>query len=704
MKAPVQLILCTCDGQMALDPRAIQERLHLPQEPHLYRTLCRNEFYQLKGLIKESPGASILIGCEMEAPLFKEFLEEEGFQGRACFTDLREECFRVHEAYEANLKAVSLIRKGLGKLISPEHVIQEVEIDVGNEVLIYGDGDSCLSLASLIPPHLQPYVLIEEGFSDKKRGKFLQGNDFVVDAGRILSVNGRLGDYEVTIESKNPVDLIKCIKCRRCLEECPNDAIDTFYQVERSSCGDCQTCVDACMGVAAIDLHRKETREKVFDQVVILSSSFSIDAKIPPVGLHLFNGHNGTDLQKLALSLSSFQGRYRKEKLIHYKVHACGWGAFKKDGCMRCLEVCPVEALQKTEYGVQWDPIRCIGCGSCVSRCPNGSLTFQKPVAGEIRRDIYSLLSTSVGVAEGEGKRNKCFLLLGCERCGSATLKTMGEKGVSYPSSMLPLLLPSTALISEDHLLEAFRLGTAGVGVLRCHCIPIVPDSLQEAMGQSREILNAFGLEEDRVLFLEEKNVEDLAQRLTSFDEQFSPFTWEPGDKPLEVDGKREGVKAALEHFMQAIGREPGQVPAGAHSSFATLRVDKKRCTLCMSCVNACHPKALRAGGELPELRFLTWDCIACGLCENVCPENAVTLERGVLLNKKAFEEEILMQDEGVGCIECGKTFITRTALEKIQGALEGSPHFDGARGRLLKMCEDCRVLYLFGNDLEEVI
>jgi ferredoxin len=605
---------------------------------------------------------------------------------------------------EANLKAASLLRKAMGDgTASRDLGMQEAEIEVGNEVLICGDRESCLSFASLLPPRLQPYVLMEEGFSEETTNKFLQGNEFVVDSGKVLSIQGHLGDYQVAIAYTNPIDLIKCVKCRRCLDACPERAIDAFYQMNREVCGPCQTCVDACEDVGAIDLGRKTVQERVFDQVVVLGPSLSIDSKVPPRGLHWVKEPQQSDLKSLASVLASRVGLYRKRKQIHYRLSTCGWGGFKKEGCMLCREACPVAALKGTEKGIDWDPIRCMGCGSCVSRCPNDSLTFQRQPAKEIHQAIHALLSPLPGASNNGGQQSESCLLLGCERCGARKLRALGEKGIPYPASIRPLFLPSTARISEDHILEALRLGATGVAILRCDCIPVVPESLQEAIDQSREVLDAFGADGERIRLLEETEPEKLAQQLTSFAEGLTPLPWAPQQNPLAVNEKREAMKTALRHFMEATGREPGTIPAGAHTSFATVRLDQEKCTLCMACVTACRPKALRAGGESPELRCVSWDCIACGLCESLCPEDAITLERELPLNLRAFEEEVLMQDEAVACSRCGKAFISKTALQKIQAALVESPHFGGNRQRLLELCEDCRVVYLFENNLEDV-
>lgn len=46
---------------------------------------------------------------------------------------------------------------------------------------------------------------------------------------------------------------------------------------------------------------------------------------------------------------------------------------FEKSNCQGCAEVCPVGAI-KRKNKVIIDYKKCIGCGACVSACPNNAL------------------------------------------------------------------------------------------------------------------------------------------------------------------------------------------------------------------------------------------------------------------------------------------------------------------------------------------
>ncbi|MGH7831990.1 MAG: 4Fe-4S binding protein, partial [Candidatus Binatia bacterium] len=97
------------------------------------------------------------------------------------------------------------------------------------------------------------------------------------------------------------------------------------------------------------------------------------------------------------------------------------------------------------------------------------------------------------------------------------------------------------------------------------------------------------------------------------------------------------------------------------------------------------------------SLRFKQIECVACGLCEEFCPENVITLRREIQFDREALEYKTLVEDSMVACAKCGKPYINRRALETIETRLLSLESlldtFSGNRRNLLRMCSDCRAV-----------
>ncbi len=69
-------------------------------------------------------------------------------------------------------------------------------------------------------------------------------------------------------------------------------------------------------------------------------------------------------------------------------------------GCATCVEErCPMGALEVVEEAVRLDEGRCIGCGLCVTGCPNGALSLERqrevPAPPETRAEMAMRILTS---------------------------------------------------------------------------------------------------------------------------------------------------------------------------------------------------------------------------------------------------------------------------------------------------------------------
>ena len=130
---------------------------------------------------------------------------------------------------------------------------------------------------------------------------------------------------------------------------------------------------------------------------------------------------------------------------------------------------------------------------------------------------------------------------------------------------------------------------------------------------------------------------------------------------------------------------------------FAMAEVNEGACTLCRACATVCPTHAFMFSGQENALYFKHIDCVACGLCVQSCPENAINLRRELYLEKDALEYQQMVADEMIHCARCEKPYINRKALEAVEGKVLGLGSlldtFTGNRQKLLRMCPDCRAV-----------
>jgi Fe-S-cluster-containing hydrogenase component 2 len=120
-----------------------------------------------------------------------------------------------------------------------------------------------------------------------------------------------------------------------------------------------------------------------------------------------------------------------------------------------------------------------------------------------------------------------------------------------------------------------------------------------------------------------------------------------------------------------------------------------------MACVSTCPAKALLDGQNTPALRFIEANCLQCGLCEQACPESAISLTARYTWDSIAARRiESLNAEEPFHCLVCHEPFTTRSMIDNMTAKLAGHWMFKDEKAmRRLKLCGDCRVRDMFEQD-----
>jgi len=130
-------------------------------------------------------------------------------------------------------------------------------------------------------------------------------------------------------------------------------------------------------------------------------------------------------------------------------------------GCGVCASVCPFAAIQ-WEKGQPATVIEaaCAGCGNCAAACNFGAITMRHFTDEQLLAQVEAVLA--------EEPQEKIFAFA-CNWCSYAGGDMAGISRVVYPTSNRVVRTMCSARVSEEMVLDAFRMGAAVVLVSGCH-------------------------------------------------------------------------------------------------------------------------------------------------------------------------------------------------------------------------------------------
>ena len=110
-----------------------------------------------------------------------------------------------------------------------------------------------------------------------------------------------------------------------------------------------------------------------------------------------------------------------------------------QSGCSECANVCPTNAISKTDSGIKLDMGRCLFCTDCVDSCPTGAISFSKHfrmatssrsalVIGDKELELATELGKELKSLVGRSLRLRQVSAGGCNGCEADTnvLGTIG--------------------------------------------------------------------------------------------------------------------------------------------------------------------------------------------------------------------------------------------------------------------------------------
>ena len=132
-------------------------------------------------------------------------------------------------------------------------------------------------------------------------------------------------------------------------------------------------------------------------------------------------------------------------------------------GCMRCVSVCPFNAIEQVgkpgQGTVRIAEAVCMGCGNCAAACPVGAIEMPYFTRAQVTAQIDAAL------AQDPARK---VLVFACNWCSYAGADLAGIEKRQYPPSSRIIRTMCSARLEEGFVTRAFEQGAGAVLVTGC--------------------------------------------------------------------------------------------------------------------------------------------------------------------------------------------------------------------------------------------
>jgi ferredoxin len=650
------IFLCSCEDTMPLDADAVQRGCR-GATIETARQLCRAEIRRFQAAVAD--GAPLTVGCTQEAPLFVETVRDHvnahgaNTQGDVpsdlTFVNVRETAGWSSQAADAGPKMAAL----LAAAAAPVPPVPLLTLSSEGVVMIYGRDEQAIEAANLLKDHLDVTVMISGPASLLPPGR---DSEFPVVKGTIRSAKGHLGAFEIVVD-----DFATAAPSSR--------AELAFGPGRNGAVSHCDLILDV------------SGKPPLFPAHDLRDGYLRADPGDPGAVL------------RAVLRMHDLVGSFDKPRYITFSEHLCAHSRSRIVGCRRCLDLCPVGAIQPAGDHVAVDANICAGCGQCAAACPTGAAAYALPPADALMGRLRALLGT-YRTAGGAYP----VVLFHDDTHGGALIDALARYGDGLPARVLPLAVNEVTQVGIESIASAFAYGASDVRLLLRGRPRHDVSGLVGTIALATPILDALGY--GSVATIETDDPDALGAALLAI-EPHAPTPRPAGFTP--AGGKRDVMRHALRELHQAAPIPADVVPLPAGAPFGTVEIDAAGCTLCLSCVAACPTGALGDDADRPLLRFNEDACVQCGLCNATCPEKVITLRPQIDFRAATATSRVLKQEEPFHCIRCGQPFGVKSSIERVIGKLGGHWMFaqDAKRLDALRMCADCRVAVVMEDNFD---
>ncbi|QDX41399.1 hydrogenase iron-sulfur subunit [Salarchaeum sp. JOR-1] len=616
------------------------------------------------------------------------------------FVDHRESAGWVHERADATDKTARLINRASTGL-EHEAPSRSVSRQAGERVAVVGDAEAAATLADSAD-----VTLIAHGHDYADRDVDLDG--VTVERGHVMDVHGEFGGFDLTVEARVTDD---CVSCMKCVRRGPDDQVtaapvDIAPGAEDGDWTECPT--------DAIDLDGT-ARTLSFDQVV--HPGADADTRAGRVGFY-----TGPVDPATVAAVEDLLGGVEKPQFLDLEMDVCAAGDHGQVGCNACVDACPHGAVSRERVdSVEFDPVACENCGACTSSCPTGATRLREPSNERIAREVEAV-TTSENDDGGwlfdrgnDGIETEVVAFVCSERAERA-VRSIGkhaarENDLTYPP-ILPVRVNCTDTIGEGHVMHALAAGADGVAIVGCGdgCLHSGPDPKAALVDRLNTATTDLGLGERTAFFAPDPDdPHGFAADITAFFDGLEETAIPTGEHEATgvVDAEKpnpefnshdwtlESVREIVDHV------DPERDVIRGLADFGVMSVSDD-CTFTPTCSTLCPTDAIERDGEA-GLRFNHERCVNCGLCEDGCVEDAITMKNGLDLtrlpeNRDGEAWETVADGEMQECRRCGKPFTSQASAEKIEGEVGDvvAGIAPDAEGSIFEYCGDCRAKLVY--------
>lgn len=416
------------------------------------------------------------------------------------------------------------------------------------------------------------------------------------------------------------------------------------------------------------------TGRQHFDLVVDLTEGGIHPAQLPPLGYYAV-GRGLVSVEEALEAVAETIGTFDKPKFFKLDTNRCAHTRSGLEGCTRCIDACPADALSVVNKAVTINPYLCQGMGSCATACPTEAISYALPEPDTTQHFVFDLLTH---YREQGGDAPVVLFYADSDEAVLSDVLT------HLPSRVIPVRLEELASVGAEIWLTALVYGATQVVLAKTPMLHAKTlNVLEQEIAIVTTLLGDLGIDASRITLADFEALASLP---------FAPVALLNHDEKLS-GSKRDKLCAALDLLAASSDAKPtlSAVPQGAPYGSVSIKTDD--CTLCMSCVAVCPTSAMQAVGTSPGVTFREQDCVQCGLCEKACPESVITLEP--CFNWEAASRQarvVLHQEAAAECISCGKPYAPASMVNMLIEKLRGHSHFQEDAIKRLSMCEDCRV------------